>query len=230
MSKEYTFSPSLMCMDYEKFKESLLFFDKKASSLHVDIMDGHFVPNITLSLDYVKAVKKVVTNVPVEAHFMVTNPEDYVQKASDAGVDCFSFHAEAVFNNSNAFRVIDQIKSCGMRCGVAINPSTPLNFIELYLHLLDKVIFMTVDPGFAGQRFITEVGSKVIDCVAKISQMEKSPILQIDGSCNRKNFPELRSWGATDFVVGTSGLFSKSENLAEAWEIMLEDFYSSLSI
>lgn len=227
MSNKVSFSPSLMCMELCNFKEQLEFFDNHADFLHIDIMDGHFVPNITLSMDFVKQVKKIITRIPVETHLMVRNPEDFIQSAFESGVDLFIFHAEAVLHNNNAFRIIKKVKELGMKVGVALSPATPLILIKHYVADLDKITFLTVDPGFAGQQYIDSVERK-INSITEIGIKEDSPIiLQIDGSCNKKTYPQLKKTRANDFVLGTSGLFGQDTDIKKSWHKAMEEFNNS---
>ena len=152
------FSPSLMCMDLLELKEQVAFLNGKADLYHVDIMDGHFVKNITLSPDFVRVLSRIATK-PIDCHLMVTNPEDYVESLARAGAGYITPHAETIGNQ--AFRIIRAIRDAGCKVGVAVSPATPLGMLESYLHLLDKLTIMTVDPGFAGQPFIREMLDKI---------------------------------------------------------------------
>ena len=225
------FNPSLMCMDFLDIRHQLEVLNSRADMYHFDIMDGHYVPNITLSPDLAKAIAKA-SDLPLDFHLMVTDPEMFIEPCRKAvaplterGIASFySPHAEVI--NGRGFRIIDEIRAAGLRPGVAVNPETPLSYIMAYLHRLDKVTFMSVDPGFAGQPFIPEVLDKIREAKAiKASDPEKYKfIIEIDGSCNRKTYGILQEAGVESFIVGTSGLFNNDPDLARAYEIMREDF------
>lgn len=221
MDKKPLFSPSLMCMDLMEIKEQIKIINERADFYHVDIMDGHFVPNITLSPDFVKAISKE-TKLPLDCHLMVTNPGDYIDILAEAGAGYICPHAEAI--NSDAFRVLNKIKIVGCKAGVVLNPATPISYIKHYMHMLDKITIMTVDPGFAGQPFIREMLDKIKEAKEIKTEKGLKYIIEIDGSCNKGTFKELYDAGAECFIVGSSGLFNLDENLDKAWDIMLSNF------
>ncbi|EKZ9625612.1 D-allulose 6-phosphate 3-epimerase [Klebsiella pneumoniae] len=215
------FSPSLMCMDLTQFKEQITAMNKKADFYHVDIMDGNYVRNITLSPFFIENLKKITT-VPIDVHLMVNNPEDIIPMCLEAGADIISFHPETA--NNKIFRLLNQIKDAGKKCGVVLNPATPAESIAEYAHLLDKVTIMSVDPGYAGQKFIPESLNKI----RKLINMRKNNgyhyLTEIDGSCNEKTFGQIAESGVDVFIVGTSGLFSLHEDVSQAWDRMIEIF------
>ncbi len=215
------FSPSLMCMDFLRIKEQTEVLNQYCDFYHVDIMDGHFVKNITLSPDFVKAFSKIAKK-PIDCHLMVTNPEDYIESLAAAGATYISPHAETI--NAQAFRIYNQIEALGLKKGVVLNPATPISYIAPYLNRLDKITIMTVDPGFAGQPFIPEMLEKIAELKALKEEKGYNFLIEVDGSCNQKTFAQLAKAGTEVFIVGSSGLFSKSENLEEAWSIMQDEF------
>lgn len=219
--KQVYINPSLMCMDLLDIKRQLEILNTRADFYHVDIMDGHFVPNITLSPDFVKAVSKVAA-LPLDCHLMVTNPGDYIEPLAAAGAGYIVPHAETI--NSDAFRVINKIKAAGCKVGVAVNPATPLSAIQYYIHLLDKITIMSVDPGFAGQPFIREMLDKIREAKEIKEKKGLSFILEIDGSCNERTYKELYEAGVESFIVGTSGLFNLDADLETAWGKMAKIF------
>ncbi|HDZ2975567.1 TPA: ribulose-phosphate 3-epimerase [Klebsiella pneumoniae] len=215
------FSPSLMCMDLTQFKEQITAMNKKADFYHVDIMDGNYVRNITLSPFFIENLKKITT-VPIDVHLMVNHLEDIIPMCLEAGADIISFHPETA--NNKIFRLLNQIKDAGKKCGVVLNPATPAESIAEYAHLLDKVTVMSVDPGYAGQKFIPESLNKI----RKLINMRKNNgyhyLTEIDGSCNEKTFGQIAESGVDVFIVGTSGLFSLHEDVSQAWDRMIEIF------
>ncbi|GAB2648535.1 D-allulose 6-phosphate 3-epimerase [Vibrio panuliri] len=220
MNKMPLIAPSLMCMDLTKLAEQIEFFDDKVGYYHVDIMDGHFVPNLTLSPFFVSQLKKIST-APMDCHLMVTNPEQYVDMLAEAGAAMFSFHAETV--NGKAFRLIEDVRKKGMQVGVVLNPETRLQDVEIYLKHIDKVTLMTVDPGFAGQSFVPEVVDKIRQFREFREQHQLEFQIEIDGSCNKKTFSTLLAAGADVLIVGTSGLFNNHPELSVAWGMMMDD-------
>ncbi|MCX9039491.1 ribulose-phosphate 3-epimerase [Citrobacter portucalensis] len=213
------FSPSLMCMDLTRFREQITAMNGRADFYHVDIMDGSYVKNITLSPFFIENLKKI-TDVPIDVHLMVNHPEDIIPMCIDAGADIISFHPETA--NNKIFRLLNQIKDAGRRCGVVLNPATPADAIKEYAHLLDKVTVMSVDPGYAGQKFIPESLTKIKELIAMRENKGYHYLTEIDGSCNEKTFNVISRSGVDVFIVGTSGLFSLADNVSDAWDKMLD--------
>lgn len=213
------FSPSLMCMDLTQFREQITAMNDRADFYHVDIMDGSYVKNITLSPFFIENLKKI-TDVPIDVHLMVNHPEDIIPMCIEAGADIISFHPETA--NNKIFRLLNQIKHAGRRCGVVLNPATPAEAIKEYAHLLDKVTVMSVDPGYAGQKFIPESLNKIRQLIAMREEHGYHYLTEIDGSCNEKTFNVISQSGVDVFIVGTSGLFSLAENVSEAWDKMVD--------
>ncbi len=215
------FSPSLMCMDLTLFKEQITAMNNKADFYHVDIMDGNYVRNITLSPFFIENLKRITT-VPIDVHLMVNHPEDIIPMCLDAGADIISFHPETA--NNKVFRLINQIKDAGRKCGVVLNPATPAESITEYAHLLDKVTVMSVDPGYAGQKFIPETLNKIQKLIHMREQNNYHYLTEIDGSCNEKTFRQISSSGVDVYIVGTSGLFSLDDDVSQAWNKMIDIF------
>ena len=213
------FSPSLMCMDLTQFREQITAMNDRADFYHVDIMDGSYVKNITLSPFFIENLKKI-TDVPIDVHLMVNHPEDIIPMCIDAGADIISFHPETA--NNKIFRLLNQIKDAGRRCGVVLNPATPADSIKEYAHLLDKVTVMSVDPGYAGQKFIPESLNKIKQLIAMREAHGYHYLTEIDGSCNEKTFNVISQSGVDVFIVGTSGLFSLADNVSDAWDKMVD--------
>lgn len=219
------FSVSLMCMDFLKMREQLEVLNKRAEYLHVDIMDGHFCKNITLSPDLIRTFAKVATK-PMDVHLMTTTPNDWIDVVAEAGADTISVHAETV--NTDAFRTLRHIEALGKKTGVTLNPATPLSYIEHYMDMIDMLTIMTVDVGYAGQLFIEQMLPK-IELARELKEKRGYKYkIEIDGSCNAKTFKRLVNAGAEVLVVGSSGLFNLNENLDTAYDLMLGSFDNAM--
>ena len=221
------FSVSLMCLDYLRIREQIVILNSHAGYYHVDIMDGHYCKNITLSPDFMSAVKKIST-LPMEVHLMTEYPNDFIDVVYKAGAETISVHAETI--NADAFRVINRIKSLGAKVGIVLNPATPLEYIRHYVSRLDLITIMTVDAGFAGQAFIDEMLEKIALCKKWKEEKAYSYTIQIDGSCNQKTFKKLHEAGGERFVVGHSGLFSLNQDLEKAYCKMCQNFSSATGL
>ncbi len=219
-------SPSLMCMDLTKFKEQIEFLDQKVAYFHIDIMDGHYVPNLTLSPFFVSQVKKLATK-PLDCHLMVTNPENYIDDLAKAGCDMITLHVETI--SGQAFRLIEKIRYLEMKVGIIFNPETPIEKAKYYLSKADKVTILTVDPGFAGQSFIPEMLEKVAELKLFRETHQLNYEIEIDGSCNSKTYEMLIKAGADVLIVGSSGLFNNSDNIVEAWDMLEKEIERILS-
>lgn len=210
-------SPSLMCMNLMEIKQQLAVLNTRADFLHVDIMDGHYVKNITLSPFFIEQIRPY-TSLAIDVHLMVEQPTDFIDAVAKAGADYICPHAETI--NRDAFRVINHIRSLGKKVGVVLNPATPVSFIHHYIHLLDKITVMTVDPGYAGQPFIPEMVQKIQQLKALKQAHGYRYLIEIDGSCNQHTYSTLLNAGAEVLIVGTSGLFNIHDDLAIAWTLM----------
>ena len=215
------FNPSLMCMDLLNIKEQIQILNKRADFYHVDIMDGHFVKNITLSPDFVKAIHPIC-DIPLDCHLMVTTPDDFIEPLAKAGAGFICPHAETI--NSEAFRIINKIHDNGCKVGVVLNPATPVSYIKHYIHKLDKITVMSVDPGFSGQPFIPEMLDKIRELKQLKEENGYNYLIEVDGSCNKRTFKQLTEAGTEVFVVGSTGLFGLDSNLETAWDKMIADF------
>lgn len=223
---KYLISPSLMCIDMMKVSEQLLFLNDNADMLHVDIMDGHYVKNLALSVDFIRQIKPY-TQLPIDVHLMVEHPMDFIDDLISVGTDSISLHAEII--SSYAFRVINHIRNKGKKVGIVLNPATSIEVLNPYIHLIDKVTVMTVDPGYAGQAFIPEMVEKIHALNQKKAEGNYSFLIEVDGSCNKNTYKALLKAGGQVLIMGSSGLFKKGIPLSETWQTMQEDIHTSLN-
>ncbi|SDN26428.1 ribulose-phosphate 3-epimerase [Alkalicoccus daliensis] len=205
-------APSILSADFARLAEEIKEVDKGgADYIHIDVMDGHFVPNITIGPLIVKAVRPH-TNLPLDVHLMIENPDMYIQEFADAGADIISVHAEA---SRHLHRTIQLIKASGVKAGVVINPSTPVCMIEPVIADVDLVLLMTVNPGFGGQAFIESVLPK-IEQVRELGGPELD--VEVDGGVNRETALLCKKAGANVLVAG-SAVFNKKDREAAIAEI-----------
>lgn len=176
-----------------------------ADMLHLDLMDGHFVPNLSFGQPLVKKIRQL-SPLPLDAHLMVTNPAEYVDPLADLGVNWFSFHAQCEYH---VHRLVHRIKDRGMKAGIALNPADPTSSLECILPELDYVLLMSVNPGFSGQKFIPFVLDKVRQLKKWIQEKKLSTLIEVDGGVNSDNSSELISAGA-DILVSASHIFQSS--------------------
>lgn len=193
-------SPSILSANFAKLEEEVSAVKNAGADwIHIDVMDGHFVPNITIGVPVVKSLRKV-TDLVLDVHLMIENPEKYIEPFAKAGADILTFHYEACRNEEHVIDVIDKIKSLGIKAGISIKPKTQPDVIYKFLSLADMVLVMTVEPGFGGQEFMH-------DCAMKIPQIkEKSPdnlIIQVDGGINNLTGKICKSLGAASLVAGS---------------------------
>lgn len=224
--KRPEFAVSLMCMDFLDMRHQLEVLNRRADLLHVDLMDGHYCKNITLSPDLIRTFAKVAT-VPMDVHFMTTTPSDWLEVCAQAGAKILSPHAETI--NTDAFRTMNLIEALGCRKGVTLNPATPLDTIRHYIERIDLLTIMTVDVGFAGQPFIEQMLAKIEEAAELKAQKGYGYRIQIDGSCNPKTFKRLMNAGAEVLILGSSGLFRLDEDLDVAYDKMLASFDQAIA-
>lgn len=202
--------PSMMCADYGRLKEEVEALDKAGVDIfHCDIMDGDFVPNMTMGIMDLKTVRKY-TNKKVDAHLMIENPGEKVDWFIDAGANILYIHPES---ERYVVKTLAHIKERGRAAGIAINPDTSLASVTELLNLCDYVMVMTVNPGFAGQKFIDFTKNKIRELAALKPQYGYK--LMIDGSCSPQVIREMSALGVDGFILGTSALFGKGRPYAE---------------
>ena len=207
-------SPSLANCDLLRIGEQIDELVKgNVSFLHIDIMDGHYVPNLYFPLNIVKAVKQAHPDVVADVHLMVTNPFDYVDTLAAYGADYFSFHLDST---SFSIRLIKLIQSKGMKAGVAINPSQRIDSLESLLPYLDMVILMTVEPGFAGQKFMDGSLERLASLVALRKSCNAQFFISVDGGIDYPNSRASLALGADILITGIFTVFNQPDGLTDA--------------
>jgi len=196
-------SPSILSADFARLGEEVRAVEKAgADYIHVDVMDGHFVPNLTIGPSVVKAVRRC-TALPLDVHLMVERPDDFLSEFAKAGADILTVHVEAVVH---LHRTLTEIRKLGMRAGVSLNPSTPVCLLEPALDYADLILVMSVNPGFGGQELIPEVLPKIKELRRLLGQKGRRAELEVDGGIKVDNIGVAAGAGADVFVSG-SGIF-----------------------
>lgn len=203
-------SPSILSADFANLERDIKLVERNGADwIHVDVMDGHFVPNITIGIPVVKSIKKVTT-LPLDVHLMIENPEKYIEDFANAGADILTFHYEAV-KKENIKSLITKIKNLGVKAGLSIKPKTQPEEILEFLQDLNLVLVMTVEPGFGGQKFME-------DCAEKIKLIKQHApenlYIQVDGGINAQTGKICTEFGANSLVAGS--YIYKAENIKEA--------------
>ncbi|WP_303968746.1 ribulose-phosphate 3-epimerase [Sporosarcina ureae] len=200
-------APSILAANFAKLGEEVKEVEKAGAELiHIDVMDGHFVPNITMGPIVVEALRPL-TELPLDVHLMIENPDAYIEDFAKAGADYITVHVEAC---PHLHRTLQLIKSTGVKPGVVLNPHTPIEQIMHVLEDIDMVLFMTVNPGFGGQSFIHSVVPKVKQLAELIKERNLSIEIEIDGGINEETIKPCVEAGATIFVAG-SAIYSKED-------------------
>ncbi|MBQ9513217.1 MAG: ribulose-phosphate 3-epimerase [Lachnospiraceae bacterium] len=204
---------SLMCMDFLDIRHQIDVIDEELDGYHADIMDGHFCKNMALSPDIIKAICSHAKK-PVDVHMMTTNPSDWIDPLADAGVSIISPHAETI--NTDAYRILNKIKDRGCKTGITLNPATPLSFCKHYLGRIDVLTIMTVDVGFAGQPFVTEMLDKIREAIKLREENGWHYDIMVDGQCNDRTYKQLYDAGVERYIIGASGLFQLDPDIRTA--------------
>lgn len=200
-------APSILAADFANLEKDIKRVEKAgATFIHVDVMDGHFVPNITLGAPIAKAVRKHIAGV-MDVHLMISNPDMFLEDFKEAGTDILTVHIEAC---THIHRTIQRIKQLGMKAGVSLNPGTPVSVIESIIDDVDMVLIMSVNPGFGGQKFIPYSLSKIAQVREMAKARNKKLLIQVDGGVDLSNVEEVINAGANVIVAG-SAVFSASD-------------------
>lgn len=199
-------APSILSCNFLELGKEIEDVEKAGADLiHIDVMDGHFVPNITIGPLIVEAIKGIALK-PLDVHLMIKNPSKFVQDFIAKGADILTIHAEA---DKHLFRTLEVIKSSGKKAGVSLNPSTPLAFLDHVIHIVDLIVIMTVNPGFGGQAYIPSMEEKIRNTRKMIEKTGRKIDLEVDGGLKADNARKVVQAGANVLVMGTEIFHSK---------------------
>ncbi|WP_313960914.1 ribulose-phosphate 3-epimerase [uncultured Parvimonas sp.] len=213
-------SPSLLSADFTDLKSEIEVLDKNGVKyLHLDVMDGMFVPNISFGPMIIKQLRPL-TNMVFDVHLMIEDPDRYVQNFKDAGAEILTVHYEAC---KHLHRTISYIKSLGMKAGVSLNPATNIEVLDYVLEDLDLVLIMSVNPGFGGQSFIPSAINKIKNLKAKIRERNLNVIVEVDGGVKTTNIKDVIEAGA-DLIVSGSDVFADKENRIRAYKEIFKNY------
>lgn len=208
-------APSILSADFSRLGEDIKAVEQAGADwIHIDVMDGHFVPNITIGPMITEAVNRV-TNLPLDVHLMIEQPDRYIDDFVKAGADYISVHAEAC---THLNRTVSLIRDLGARPGVALNPATPVDAVEWVLESLDFVLIMSVNPGFGGQSFIRNSIDRIRILKQMIDRQNRTILIQVDGGVNASTIREISDAGADSFVAG-SAIFGSDDYKATIDEL-----------
>ena len=204
-------APSLLSANFVRLAEDISRIEAAGADwLHLDIMDGHFVPNLSFGPPVVAAIRKI-TKLPLDVHLMVTNPAELIEAFAAAGADWLTVHVET---DPHLHRLVDRIRELGVRPAVALNPATPLGTLEEILSEVDMVLVMSVNPGFGGQKFIPSSLSKIRRLKEQLQNTDRSVIIEVDGGINQATALQVREAGADVLVAGSAVFGSDDLELA----------------
>jgi ribulose-phosphate 3-epimerase len=203
-------STSILSADFEKLGDQIRATQAGGTDwMHIDVMDGHFVPNITMGPFIVETCRRI-TPLPLDVHLMIEKPENHIQAFARAGASRLSLHIEG---NPNIYRTLQEVRSLGVKPSIVLNPGTPASAIQSVLHLVDMVLVMTVNPGFSGQEFIPEMASKIEEVQRMISNSGSKALIQVDGGITRNTLPLVYNAGAR-VVVAATAIFKHPDGIA----------------
>lgn len=198
-------APSLLASDFSKLAEEVKTIEN-ADMLHLDVMDGHFVPNLSFGPGLISDLRNK-TDLIFDTHLMISNPEDYIEDYAEAGSDYITFHIEAT---SHSHRLIQRIKEAGCKAGVSLNPGTSLDDIKYILPDLDLVLIMSVNPGFGGQKYISQITEKISELSNMINEIDSNVEIAVDGGIKLHNVNEVIKAGA-DVIIAGSAIFGSED-------------------
>jgi ribulose-phosphate 3-epimerase len=217
MSAAIKISPSILSADFSKLGEEIVSLEKAgADYIHIDVMDGHFVPNITIGPEVIKRLRPV-TKLTFDVHLMIEPVDPFIKDFADAGADIITFHPEATEDVSKTIKLI---KSHGKKVGVSLKPLSPISLIENYLNEIDLILIMSVNPGFGGQKFMPEVLDKMKSLREIVDQKKLKVDIEIDGGINFDNSKKAKDFGANILVSGSTVFKENGGNLQKNIQLL----------
>jgi len=210
MTSKHILAPSILSADFTRLGEQIAECEAAGADwLHIDVMDGHFVPNITMGPFIVEACRRV-SKLPLDVHLMIEKPERHLEAFAKAGANHLTVHVETC---PHLHRTLEFIKSLGCTAGVTLNPGTPVAALEAVLPLADLVLVMSVDPGFSGGKFVSDSFARVAELRKRLDAINSAAWLEVDGGINAGNLPQMKAAGATAFVSATA-IFKHLQGIA----------------
>jgi ribulose-phosphate 3-epimerase len=220
MTTEYIISPSILSADFSRLGEQIGEAETAGAGwIHVDVMDGHFAPNITMGPFIVETCRRI-TKLPLDVHLMIDSPENMVEAFAKAGADILYVHVE---NSPNLYSLLQKIRSLGCRPGIVINPGTSALLLEPVLHMVDVVLVMSVNPGFSGQTFIPEVTPKIAQIRRMLNITNPEAVIAVDGGITATTLPQVIEAGAQVFIAASS-VYKYPQGIAAGLEALRSCF------
>ncbi len=217
MSSSIKISPSILSADFSKLGEEIVALEKAgADYIHIDVMDGHFVPNITIGPEVIKRLRPI-TKLPFDVHLMISPVDNFIKEFADAGADIITFHPEATKNISETISLIKKLKK---KVGISLKPKSQINLIENYLAEIDLILIMSVEPGFGGQKFMPEVLDKMKKLRDLVDDKKLNIDIEIDGGINFDNSKKAKDCGANVLVSGSTVFKEHNGNLKKNIQLL----------
>ena len=217
MNSSIKISPSILSADFSKLGEEIVALEKAgADYIHIDVMDGHFVPNITIGPEVIKRLRPV-TKLPFDVHLMIAPVNNFIKDFADAGADIITFHPEATENISETISLIKKLEK---KVGVSLKPKSQINLIENHLNEIDLILIMSVEPGFGGQKFMPEVLSKMKKLRNLVNEKKLNVDIEIDGGINFDNSKKAKEYGANILVSGSTVFKEHNGNLKKNIQLL----------